>query len=389
MECALAYNPVKFANLTSTAKIELLKSLLKNWTTGIELHKGLKQRNKKLKPLEFPEKLLVILFIHRYAVTDKDSLNNLKKLVSSDFIPIQEQIEPNFQLYDPSWLRKHVVINIVEISNNTLGGGHDGEIQTRVLNTPKATNTRLKMAIYHTTAKAFVQILLKYGGHPKLPEGKQFDEFRAYLNMRKTNDQPTTATEVVLDALPYIFKHHMTNSSSVTKIIRGLPLKVTCMSDKWIHTVTLDHFNLYVPALLTQGESVVKTAVSIFNYFDKIFDGSISYEDVLKFAPVLPETKVEKKVKTPVKGGGGGGGGGGGSGTPRKKAQDQPINVERIQQCLSTIDSGVQGIRQKQNDVQETEQLLTSITEATTEIRNLVSQPTVQEPTPDKNTQAF
>jgi hypothetical protein len=214
--------------------------------------------------------------------------------VSSDFIPIQEQIEPNFQLYDPSWLRKHVVINIVEISNNTLGGGHDGEIQTRVLNTPKATNTRLKMAIYHTTAKAFVQILLKYGGHPKLPEGRQFDEFRVYLNMRKTNDQPTTATEVVLDALPYIFKHHMTNSGSVTKIIRGLPLKVTSKSDKWIPTVTLDHFNLYVPALLTQGESVVKTAVSIFNYFDKIFDGSISYNDVVTFAPV-PETKVRKK----------------------------------------------------------------------------------------------
>ncbi len=242
------------------------------------------------------------------------------------------------------------------------------------------------MAIYHTTAKAFIQVLLKYGGHPKLPEDKQFDNFRAYLNMRKINDQHTTATEVILDALPYIFKHHMTNSNSVTKIIRGLPLKVTSMSDKWNTTVTLDHFNLYVPALLTQGESVVKTAVSIFNYFDKIFDGSISYEDVLTFAPV-PEKKVEKKVKTPVKGAGGGGGGG--SGTPRKKAQAQPINVERIQQCLSTIDSGEQGIRQKQNDVQETEQLLTSITEATTEIRNLVSHPTAQEPMSKKNIQAF
>ena len=69
---------------------------------------GLNQKIKSKYPLEFPEELLVLLFLIRYAITDKSSLDNLKRLVSSDFIPSQEQVEPNFQFYDPKWLQRHV-----------------------------------------------------------------------------------------------------------------------------------------------------------------------------------------------------------------------------------------------------------------------------------------
>ena len=378
MQHALAYEKDKFSHLNPVAKIEYLKSSLKTWTTRKELHMGLKQKEKKLYPLEFPEELLIILFIHRYAITDERSLNNLKRLASSDFIPFQEQVEPNFQLYDPSWLGRHVVVNIVEISSNTISFGP--AIANKVLNTPKNTNTRLKMAIYHTTTKAFIQILLKYGGHPKLPKGLHFDRFQQLLNKRATNDQPTTVTELIFDALPFIFKHYMGSAAGINRMIRGLPNKATCQSDKWLPSVTLDQFNLLVPAQLREGESLVNTGLSIFNYFEKIFDGTASYDDVLTFAPIL-ETTTEKKGKTPEKKGktpGGGGGGGGGSGTPRKKAQ---INVEQIQRCLSTIDSSVQGIRQGLPDAHKTDELLTSITGATTEIRNLVSPQTAQQET--------
>ena len=149
-----------------------MKTSLDEWTTRKELHLGLKQKDKAQKPLAFPEQLLIILFLHRFAVTDEASLNNLKRLVSTDFLPIEEQIEPNCDFFEPNWLGPHVVTNIVELIRNTIGIGHAGQIQTRVLKTPKHTATRLRMAIFYTTTKAFIKILLMYGANPKLPKDR-------------------------------------------------------------------------------------------------------------------------------------------------------------------------------------------------------------------------
>ena len=386
-EHAYAYERDKtFENFSNTKKIEELKSSLETWTTTKELHMGFNQKVKAKYPLQFPHQLLVTLFIIRYAVTDKPSLDNLKRLVSSDFIPIQEQVEPNFEFFEPKWLESHVVVNIVEIFNNTIG--LNTVIPEKILHTPKHTRTRLKAAVYHTTTKAFIQILLKYGGHPKLPTTKHFDRMHEFLNKRATNRQPTTVTELIFDALPFILKHYMGTPAGINRIIRALPNKATCQSDKWLPSVTMDQFNLSVPVQVTQGETLNNTALSFLDYFNNIFDGTASYDDVITFAPIPePEPPTEQKEKKKRGGGGGGGGGraggaggagggggrGGGSSSPHKKAV---INIERIEQCLSTIDSSIQCIRQAPPNAQNTNEFLTAITGATTEIRNLISSPT-------------
>ena len=350
-----------------------MKLSLEEWTTRKELHLGLKQKDTAQKPLAFPEQLLIILFTHRFAVTDEASLNDLKRLVSTDFLPIEEQIEPHCDFFEPNWLGPHLVMNIVELIRNTIGIVHAGDIQTRVLKTPKHTATRLRMAIFYTTTKAFVQILLRYGANPKLPKDKEFDGFRTYLRKRHDDNVPTTATEVILDALPYILQHYM--KKSVNKIIQGLPKKTTSMSDKWVLTVTLDDFNLFIPAKVIEGDIIVDRGISITEYFYGIFDGIVSYDDVLTYAPVPVEPTDEKKVK--IAGSRGGGGGGGGSGTPKKKQPN--IDIEQVQRCLSTIDTGVQNIR----GGVDTEAAMTSITEATTAIRTILSPPTaITEATP-------
>jgi hypothetical protein len=93
---------------------------------------------------------------------------------------------------------------------------------------------------------------------------------------------------------------------SVNKIIQGLPKKTTSMSDKWVPTVTLDDFNLFIPANVIEGDIIVDKGISITEYFYGIFDGIVSYDDVLTYAPVPVEPTDEKKVKIAGSRGGGG-----------------------------------------------------------------------------------
>ena len=58
----------------------------------------------------------------------------------------------------------------------------------------------------------------------------------------------------------------------------------------------------------------------------------------------------------------------------RPKKKQPNIDIEQVQQCLSTIDTGVQNIRGGVH----TEEAMTSITKATTVIRTLLSLPATE-----------
>jgi hypothetical protein len=63
------------------ARIPALKKSIESWTTGKELHAGRLQGDCNSKTLDFPEPLLCILFVLRYAITNRLSLNDLKRLL--------------------------------------------------------------------------------------------------------------------------------------------------------------------------------------------------------------------------------------------------------------------------------------------------------------------
>ena len=363
---ASKYQSKEVAEMEDDQKIEFLKNSLKLWKTSKELHFGLHHKG-RYKPLPFPEKLLVILFLHRYAVTDQASLHNLQKLVSSDFVPVKEQFRPNYTFYTPEWLGRHAVTNIVEVVRNTVGMELSGPIQTRILDTAAYTTPRLRMAVLHTTTKSFVKILVKYGGNPKLPDNAELSTFRHHLERKRDEGQPTTATAVILDALPYVLQFQ---KRYVSLVCEGLPIKDCCMSDKWITGTTLDDFNIYIPAEVPVGASIVRTGVSITDYFDGVFNGTISFDTMIncvtEHEPVQPP---ESPKKSPSSKGGGGGGGGGASKTKSDESDKTELNVKEIKRQLSSIEAAARDIPKDSVD----KSVKKSITDATKRIRTLIS----------------
>lgn len=353
----IAFEADKYRGLDVDKKIEILKKLLDEWrSTRKELHLGL-HHTKAFKPLPFPEPLLVILFLHCYAITDETSLTDFEKFISSDFIPEVQQVQPKYDIYDPKWLGPHLVTNVVEIARNTVGMGNDGVIQDLILVNAENNATRLRMAILYSTTKSLLKILLKYGGDPKLPDNPELNDFRKYLNNRASDGTPQTVTEVIFDALPYILQYH---KKSARVISQSLPPKSRCMSDRWEAGVTFDDFNISIPVHVKVGNHRSLQGKSIMDYFEGVFNGSIPFSTIIDCIPEPVQITTPKK--SPTKNAKGGGG----VSSPKKKK----IDTDLIQNHLSAIETAVSQIPETQID----ESLKTAITTATTEIRKLVSE---------------
>ena len=354
------------------ARIPALKKSIESWTTGKELHAGRLQGDCNSKTLDFPEPLLCILFVLRYAITNKQSLNDLKRLLPTDYIPSFPQYAPQ-EFYDPTWLRSHLVNNIVEIVDLFMGG-LNSPVQKATLPYPENTSTRMRMALLHTTTKAFIQVLLKYGSNPKLPtENETYKDFIQYLKDRKTSGKPTTATEVIFDALPQLVKTSVEKYLKAS--IKGVPSKTDCKSVKWndkrIPPVTIDSFNIIIVAAVTGETTVAYEPLPILGFVNKVFDATIMFSEI-PTPPIITKetTSPTKKRKATSTGGGGGGGGGTGGGTPKKKTQPEPqLYTTTIEKNLQSIEEATRTLANQDNN-----DLIATITTAVSVIRNNLAQ---------------
>lgn len=355
-EEALKYEADK-PHLNDDAKIQSMKDSLNTWKKPrAELHMGLHHKP-SFKPLPFPEPLLVILFVHRHAVTDESSLNSFKKFISSDFIPSMPQVQDNYNIYKPSWLGPHLVTNVVEIARNTVGMTNNGAIQSHILVNPEENSTRLRLAILYNTTKSFINILLKYGGYPKLPNTTELDEFRNYLDTTVRNGNPRTATEVILDALPHVLQYHKKNIKQITQ---GLPPKSKCMSNKWEDSVTFNDFNIYIPTYVTAGNRRSLQGIPIETYFDGVFFGTIPFSSMINCVPVPVENTKSKKTSTKNAEGNSG------SSSPKKRK----VDIQKVEENLKAIDDAVSQIPQDQVEAS----IRDRIRIATAGIRDMISE---------------
>ena len=145
----------------------------------------------------------------------------------------------------------------------------------------------------------------------------------------------------------------------------GLPSKECCKSDKWISGTTLDDFNIYIPAEVPVGASIVRTGVSITDYFDGVFDGTISFDTMINCVPEHePGQPPESLKKSPSSKGGGGA-----SKTKSDESDKTELNVKEIKRHLSSIEAAVRDIPKDSVD----KSVKKSITDATKQIRTLVS----------------
>jgi hypothetical protein len=366
----MKYTRGNYSKLKEEARIPALTTSLESWTTGKELHAGRLQGDSSSKSLDFPDPLLCILFILRYAITDLQSLYNMKTLLSADYTPPIPQYTVK-QFYTPDWLRTHFINNIVEIVDVFMGKS-TGAVQSSTLSAPPNTSARMRMALLHTTTKAIIQVLLKYGCNPKLPPTADFAAFIQYLKDRSTIKKPTTAIEVILDALPLLVKSTIARHFETS--IAGVPQKEHCLTMHWvtdrIPPVTVDSFHIIVLANVSNGILISQRALRITEYFDKVFEGNILFSEIPTppIQPIEEATSATPKRKQTSGGGGGGGGGGGSSSlsSPKKKTKLEP------QLDTTTIERNLQSIEEATGDLDS--QAKTSVTTAITGIRTILLQ---------------
>jgi len=297
----------------------------------------------------------------------------LKRLLPTDYIPSFPQYAPQ-EFYDPTWLRSHLVNNIVEIVDLFMGG-LNSPVQKATLPYPENTSTRMRMALLHTTTKAFILVLLKYGSNPKLPtENETYKDFIQYLKDRKTSGRPTTATEVIFDGLPQLVKTSVEKYLKAS--IKGVPSKTDCKSVKWndkrIPPVTINSFNIIIVAAVTGETTVAYEPLPILEFINKVFDATIMFSEIPTPPIITKETTspTKKRKATSTGGGGGGGGGGTGGGTPKKKTQPEPqLDTTTIEKNLQSIEEATQTLANQDNN-----DLIATITTAVSVIRNNLAQ---------------
>ena len=361
---AMDYSFGKYSGMEKENRIPELKASLDKWTTGKPLHAGKAQSDTSSKALNFPEPLLCILFILRYAITDEQSMGNLKTLLSGDYCPPMQQYKVT-DFYTPKWLRTHFVCNVVEIVDTFMGAG-TGRVQTNTLPNPENTATRMRMALLHTTTKAFVEVLLKFGNNPKLPNTLDFEDFIQYLKDRSAINEPTTAMEVILDALPQLVQETIT--TDLVTAIAGVPKKQHCLTMKWkeentdpnnrVPEITVDSFKIIIQANVSNGLVIVKRALTIIEYVENMLTGNIPFNEMP--VPPIPSQETTSTAK-PSSGGGGGGGGG----TPTKKTKPQPqLDTTSLETNLQVIEQATQGLNETNANIK------TSITTAVTRMRS-------------------
>jgi hypothetical protein len=351
------------SKMKTEEKIPELKKSLDEWTTGKPLHAGKLQGETSSKRLNFPEPLLCILFILRYAITDEQSLTKLKSLLSVDYTPpVKQYTEINF--YKPEWLSSHFVCNIVEIVD-TFMGASTGPVQTQVLRNSENTASRMRMALLHTTTKTFVNLLLKFGPNPKLPN-IDHEDFIQYLKDRSATNSPTTAMEVILDALPQLVQETLT--TDLTSAIAGVPNIEHCLTMKWkeentnprnpVPKITVDSFQIIIVAKVYNGIVTCKRAQTITEFVENMLGGNITFSEMPKPPIRTPETTSKQSQKRSS-------GGGGGGDTPTKKTRTLPqLNTTSIETNLQAIEQAAQGLNGTNQAIK------TSITTAVNTIRS-------------------
>ena len=220
-EIALQKSNLFNDSLLEDQKLEILQDHIRTFSRSAALHSGITQGTGKTNSnITFPEPLLCILWLHRWAIADKNTLENFKLLLRPDITFEWEQRTVK-DFYNPTWIRQNIINHVVR-TVTLLVVKKKKEHTTRYINFHKMSS-RLQAALTHNITTDIVKALLKYGPDPVcLPNATESrsehilneiaDRLRQNVDTLKKKNRtkntflPTTFTELILAAIPRFFE---------------------------------------------------------------------------------------------------------------------------------------------------------------------------------------
>jgi len=266
-------------SLLENEKLEILQDHIRTFSKSSALHFGITQGTGKSKSTcTFPEPLLCILWLHRWAIADENTLENFKLLLRPDITFKWDQRTVK-DFYNPTWIRQNI-INHVMRTVNLLVVKKRNEHATRYINYHKMSS-RLQAVLTHNITTDIVEALLKYGPDPVcLPNATNSQSERVLneiadrlrknvdilkkMNRTKNTFLPTTFTELILAAIPRFFELSFAGEDNFTMhlyddFLVDHPTQQEIKKTAWEPDTTWDKFKIRIPLVKKTANKVDTT----------------------------------------------------------------------------------------------------------------------------------
>ena len=308
-------------------RIAYWQEKIQTFSTSAALHQGYAHGTSGTSSnVEFPEPLLCILWMHRWAIADETSYENFRKLLRTD-ITFKIRQQRRFDFYNPGWLRKNIINNVLQ-TIKVLVDDQKVKLREKYAD-PKKIVTRLKTALMHHLTTEIVKNLLWCGPNPKMLPPKDRTDDQEQLakqnqNLKDIDDQlrinlsklkqfdidiatkrslPLTITEAILAAIPNIIEANIENPVAGTmfdNILKDHPNTSTQAS--WVSGTSWKQFKIYIPLTTTvipgstSGDSSVRQPdCDITSFFKNVLQGNIPSK--LLFLPSIKKGKGKNATR--------------------------------------------------------------------------------------------
>jgi len=253
-------------------KLEILQAQIRTFTRSAAIHGGTNHGTSNTRTnIDFPEPLLCILWLHRWSIADKETMNNFKLLLRSD-ISFEWVQRTSIDFYNPIWIRYNIINPVVRTMQLLTTKGKKYH-KARYKSFSKLSS-RMQAAITHNITADIVKALLKYGPDPVylIEDSNQSNshtlqfitlELRENLkllkdpNIKKKKDffLPTTITELILSSIPRFFEIYFEEDDTstidlYTSVLVKHPKQKEKKKTAWENGTTWDKFKIRVPIVV-------------------------------------------------------------------------------------------------------------------------------------------
>jgi len=308
-------------------QLEFLEKRICTITATSALHQGLLHGTGETSSnIKFPEPLLSILWIHRWAIADEETLRNFRRLLRTDIMFVIPQ-KTRFDFYTPEWLRNNIINNVVKTIKILVD--ENKHLHKNHYDSMRKISTRLKAALMHHLTTEIVSALLWCGPNPLIgkDDNSKFssqqqqnlddidDQLRLHLSAIKDKDNdksktgylPTTYTEAILASIPNIIEVNIANPITgdlYNNILKDHPNQGETQST-WVKGTTWKDFKVFIPITTTatddaSGENnptasstVRQPDCVVLKYFQMVLKGNIP----AKLLFLQPQTKTSQNKK--------------------------------------------------------------------------------------------
>jgi hypothetical protein len=159
-------------------------------TPGQCLHYGIKHKSTKSKKIKVPSQLLTFLWMLRYCIHNKESLDNMRKFLAPDTFKTPESMREN-PILTVNFFQKYILSNVEIIVHDVIGDKKEflsQQLRKHYIS-PNDRNLfpKIQEFIYYSTASEFIKIMLHYKGEPKFKVNNE--------HTQKLEDILTNSTE--------------------------------------------------------------------------------------------------------------------------------------------------------------------------------------------------